>query len=130
MVENSMCRMETMPNHAPDHDMLEALAKAPAAGPVVMMNLLKFKRGGGSKQYGRYAAAFEGLLTKAGGRFLYIGRVAEKIVGDEDWDGIALVEYPSRKVFAEVIGSPEYQAIAPWREDGLEKTLLYATDPR
>ena len=119
-----------MPKHSPSQEMLAALAAAPVHGPVVMMNLLKFKRGGGSKDYGRYAQAFEVLLKRAGGRFLYTGRVAEHVVGDEEWDAIALVEYPSRRVFTEVIMSTDYAKIAPFRENGLEKTLLYATDPR
>ena len=119
-----------MPQHQPSKDIIEALQKAPATGPVVMMNLLKFKRGGGSKTYGRYAEGFGILLTAAGGRFLYTGRIAERVVGQDDWDAIALVEYPSRQVFVDVMTSPDYAKIAPWREDGLEKTLLYATDPR
>ena len=119
-----------MPTLEPTHEQLAALAAAPASGAVVMLNLLKFARGGGSKSYAKYAEAFERLLTKHGGRFIYRGRAAELLVGDESWDAVALVEYPSRQAFAELIGSPEYSAIAPLRQGGLERTILYATDPR
>ena len=98
-------------------------------GPIVMVNLLKFRPGGGSKEYGRYGMAFAQLLHAAGGKFIYTGRVAETLVGDDDWHAVAVVEYPSRQVFREVTSSPEYEAIHPYREAGLEKTLLYATTP-
>ncbi len=98
-------------------------------GPFVMVNFLKFKSGGGSREYGKYGAAFAKLIAERGGRFIYNGRVAQKFVGDEDWHAVALVEYPSRKVFLELTTSPEYMEIHPHREDGLEKTLVYATTP-
>ena len=119
-----------MTSFSPTKDVLDALASAPAKGPVIMLNLLKFKRGGGSKSYSGYAQAFEALLKEAGGRFVYMGRAAELIVGDETWDAVALVEYPSRQVFVDVVTSPAYAKIAALREDGLERTVLYATDPR
>jgi uncharacterized protein (DUF1330 family) len=109
---------------------LKSLADNPSSGPVVMLNLLKFKRGGGSKAYARYSDAFQEVLLRNGGRFLYLGRAAEMLVGDDTWDAVALVEYPSRKVFLEIVSSPEYEALSHHRDEGLEKTVLYATDPR
>lgn len=114
----------------PSAEAREALANNPSQAPVVMLNLLKFKRGGGSKAYARYSDAFRVLLERHGGRFLYLGRAAEQLVGHESWDAVALVEYPSRKVFLEVTGSPEYAAMAPFRGEGLERTMLLATEPR
>ncbi len=114
----------------PSPERLAKFAANPSTGPVVMLNLLRFKRGGGSKEYAKYATEFEKLLTKAGGRFLYMGRAAELLVGEEEWDAVALAEYPSRNVFLEVTGSDEAKAIAVFREAGLERTVLYATDPR
>ena len=114
----------------PATEALAALAANPDNGPVVMLNLLKFKRGGGSRQYGEYSTAFQALLQQHGGRFRYLGRATELLVGTEDWDAVALVEYPSRQVFLQLTSSPEYRAIAPLREQGLERTLLYATTPR
>lgn len=114
----------------PSNAGLQAMSNNPSDGPVVMLNLLKFKRGGGSKAYAKYSDAFQQVLERNGGRFLYLGRGAEMLVGHEDWDAVALVEYPSRRVFLELTSSPEYAAMATHREDGLERTVLYATDPR
>ena len=113
----------------PENDTREEFVKKDEDGPFVMVNFLKFKPGGGSKEYGKYGAAFAKLIAEHGGRFLYNGRVVQKFVGDDDWHAVALVEYPSRKVFLELTTSPEYMEIHPHREDGLEKTLVYATTP-
>ena len=113
----------------PDDEARDRFLENDDGGPFVMVNFLKFKPGGGSKEYGKYGSAFAKLIAERGGRFLYNGRVAQKFVGDEDWHAVALVEYPSRKVFLELTTSPEYMAIHPHREDGLEKTLVYATTP-
>ncbi len=127
---NSNQRIEKMSLLAPTKEALKALAEHPDDEPVVMLNLLKFKRGGGSKLYGQYSDAFQKLLYRYGGRFVYLGRATELLIGDEDWDAVALVEYPSRRVFLEVTSLPEYREIAPFREQGLERTMLYATTPR
>lgn len=114
----------------PTPEALAALAASPSSGPVVMLNLLKFKRGGGSKAYARYSDAFQEVLERAGGRFVYLGRATELLISGEDWDAVALVQYPSRKVFLELIATPEYTALARHRDEGLERTVLYATEPR
>ena len=108
-----------------DGDLADAVPEGD--GPLVMVNLLRFRAGGGSKSYGRYAAAFAELLEKAGGRFVFRGRVEAGLIADETWHAVALVEYPSREVFLELIGSEAYQAIHEHRHDGLEATQLLAT---
>ena len=116
-------------NIRPDDDVRNAFVEADPDGPFVMVNFLRFKPGGGSREYGRYGSAFAKLIKQYGGRFLYNGRVAEKFVGDEDWHAVALVEYPSRRAFSDLTTSDAYREIHPHREDGLEKTQVYATIP-
>lgn len=106
----------------------EFLSKADK-GPVVMLNLLKFKADGGEEAYGKYAEAVGKILAHHGGKVIYAGRAAELMVGAEEWDAIALVQYPTRQALIEMFNSPEYQAIHHYREEGLERTVLYATDP-
>lgn len=115
---------------SPTAEALAALAANTDHGRVVMLNLLKFKPGGGSRAYARYSEAFQTLLEQHGGRFVYLGRGAEVLVGEQGWDAVALVEYPSRQTFLKVISLPEYAAMARFREDGLERTMLMATTPR
>lgn len=107
----------------------KAFADADPGAEFVMVNFLKFKPGGGSRAYGKYGSAFAKLIKQYGGEFIYNGRVAQRFVGDDDWHAVALVRYPSRKAFYELTTSEEYLKIHPFREDGLEKTLVYATAP-
>ena len=118
-----------MQNILPNLEALQALGSSSDNGPVVMLNLLKFQGSAGAAAYARYGAAVNPLLTAHGACILYMGRAAELLIGSEPWDAVALVEYPSRQAFLAMIASPEYQAIHTHREQGLERTVLYATTP-
>ena len=108
---------------------LRALSESTEQGPVVMLNLLKFRADGGREGYERYAETATRLVAERGGRILYVGEAAELLEGGEDWDVVALAEYPSRATFLEMASSEEFQAVAPLREQSLERAVLYATDP-
>lgn len=113
----------------PNPEAVQAFLSNAEKGPVVMLNLLKFKANGGEEAYGKYAEAVGKIVASRGGKVIYTGRAAELMVGAEEWDAIALVQYPTRKALIEMFNSPEYQAIHHYREEGLERTVLYATDP-
>ncbi len=97
--------------------------------PVVMLNLLAFKPDGGQERYMEYGAAVAPLLEQAGGRIVWAGQPAAALLGDGSWDLVALVEYPTRQAFLDMIGSPEYQAIAHLRTEALSKGELHPMDP-
>lgn len=110
-------------------DAFARLAAEPTRGPIAMLNLLKFKPDGGRERYGEYAAAAFPLVQKIGGRVLYAGDCGELVIGTETWDLMIVVEYPSAGAFVGMIQSDEYQAIAPIREAGLVRSVLYETRP-
>lgn len=118
-----------MSSVVPNDETLRALASNPDKGKVVMLNLLKFKGKEGAKSYDRYAENVSKILEERGARIIYAAKATELVVGDETWDAIALVEYPSRKVFVEMVNDPEYLKVQVDREQGLERTVLYATSP-
>ncbi len=97
--------------------------------PVVMLNLLAFKPDGGKERYLEYGAAVAPLLEKAGGRIVFAGEPATVLLGEGSWDLVALVEYPTRQAFLDMIGSEEYQAIAHLRTEALAKGELHPMDP-
>jgi uncharacterized protein (DUF1330 family) len=117
----------------PNADQFAALVNAPDDGPVVMVNLLKFKA---EQAYERYGSAATSMVKERGGRLLWLGRVDQVLIGDVDadaWDAVALVEYPSREAFIDMVSTREYQAAHTHREEGLERTVVLATvarDPR
>ncbi len=103
--------------------------RAEEGSPVVMLNLLSFKPDGGRERYEEYGAAVAPLLEKIGGRISFLGEPATALLGEDSWDMVALVEYPSRQAFLEMIGSPEYQAVGHLRTEALLKGELHPMDP-
>jgi uncharacterized protein (DUF1330 family) len=58
-----------------------------------------------------------------------MGQPDELVIGHESWDSVVLVEYPSRGAFIGMVTSPGYQAIQHLRDESLERSVLYATNP-
>jgi uncharacterized protein (DUF1330 family) len=122
---------------------LTALMAEAHSGPIVMVNLLKFRdeaaypdgrpeRVSGAEAFQRYADAMRGIVEGAGGRFVFAADVRGVIIGDVDapWDAVGLVEYPSVAAFRRIATSPEVQAVAIHREAGLAGQLLIMTVQR
>jgi uncharacterized protein (DUF1330 family) len=97
--------------------------------PVVMLNLLSFKPGGGRERYEEYGAAVVPLLEKIGGRIVFSAAPAPALLGEDSWDLVVLVEYPTRQAFLDMIGSDEYLAIGHLRSEALFKGELHPMDP-
>lgn len=110
-------------------DVLAAFAARSVDGPVVMLNMLKFKPDGGLRSYIQYGQSVQPLIEAVGGSIEYQAMAAESLLGGQDWDMIVLVRYPSRGDFLKMVESDQYQAIAHLRENALERSVLYATDP-
>ncbi len=106
----------------------EFAARAGESSPVVMLNLLSLRPEGGKERYLEYAAAVAPLLERAGGRILYAGEPALPLLGEDRWDLVALVEYPTRQAFLDMTASPEYQEIAHLRTEALVKGELHPMD--
>jgi uncharacterized protein (DUF1330 family) len=126
----------------PDSDQVRALQEQGPDGPIVMVNLLKFRdrarypdgrdsHVSGREAYDRYAREVVKLLHAVGGRVLYSGDVTFLTLGraEELWDEVALAEYPSRAALLQMSTSKEWQDIAVHREAGLEGQLNIETVP-
>lgn len=71
-----------------EEDVLKEFCEEDPDAAFVMVNFLRFKPSGGSKEYGKYGSAFAKLLKQYGGEFIYQGRFAKRFVGDDDWHAI------------------------------------------
>lgn len=96
--------------------------------PVTMLNLLAFKPNGGRERYEEYGVAVAPLLEKVGGRIVFVGQATPVLLGEESWDLVALVEYPSRQAFLDMVGSEAYQAISHLRDEALTRSELHPVD--
>ena len=101
-------------------------------GPVVMLNLLRFKPDGGRESYAKYAAALrDTYLDKYGAEVLYAGNGSTALVAEDGqaWDAVLIVRYPSRTAFSKMVADPEYQQFTHFRTEALTEAVLQATVP-
>jgi uncharacterized protein (DUF1330 family) len=110
-------------------DQFQALADDTNEEPFVMLNLLKFKKDGGREAYFRYIKESGPFVAAVGAKVVYFGRPKELLQGEEDWDLLMLVQYPSRKAFLKMANNPDYLKVHEFRAEGVERAVLYATDP-
>ncbi|MRR17725.1 MAG: DUF1330 domain-containing protein [Deltaproteobacteria bacterium] len=110
-------------------DEFNKLAANPGGGPVVMLNLLAFRGAQGQASYARYTKEAGKFVEDVGGKVLYLGRPNELLNGEERWDLLMLVQYPSRQAFLSMINNSEYLKTHRFREEGVDRAVLYATDP-
>lgn len=116
-----------MPVDPTGQDLKRFLAEDPG-GPVVMLNLLKFKPDG-RPSYERYAQEIRRFLDEAGAEIVHLGDCLTRLVAPEgfDWDAVLLVRYPTRQAFSRMVANPEYQKITSLRTEALSDAVLQAT---
>jgi len=133
-------KMEVVNAVWPDEAQIKAMGEPGPDGPIVMVNLLKFRekaqykdgretRLTGREAYGLYGDAVTKILGTYGARFLFGGDVTHLSLGEFTplWDEVALVEYPSRGALRDMAASPEWLAASVHREAGLAGQLNIET---
>jgi uncharacterized protein (DUF1330 family) len=140
----------------PTKEQFTEFARGGRDGEVVMINLLHFARpdsgstgsgpdseqagtaehGGdratGAAAYRDYSDRVVAMVEARGGRVIWTGRPEHVLIGDsqaDDWDLVALVSYPSRSAFIDMVTSPKYEEAHDHRERGLDRTVLLACEP-
>jgi uncharacterized protein (DUF1330 family) len=113
---------------------LSAMAKGDLDEPVVMLNLLLYRDRAeagygvdglsGREAYEEYGRRFAELHPRFGGEPVWMGRAHHSIIGEDEWDIVILVRYPTRRQFLAMFDDPEYQKIAPIRAAALADSRL------
>lgn len=110
---------------------VETLLAEDPGGPVVMLNLLRFRPDGGRESYQRYVDGIAGVVARHGVQITYLGEGGRALAAEEGqaWDMVALVRYPSRQHFAAMIRDPEYRRSEHLRVQALVEAVLQPTVP-
>jgi uncharacterized protein (DUF1330 family) len=124
----------------PSAAQLRAIAESGPEGPIVMVNLLKYRgeaaysseraeakeRLSGQEAYRHYGATAIKCVSELGGRIVWGGAQSLVFMGgpEQEWDEVICVRYPSREAFLGMIARPEYLAATYHRDAGLERTAL------
>jgi hypothetical protein len=123
----------------PTADQVRALRDTGRDGPVVMLNLLKFRDIAayddgevisGAQAYARYQHAFTvtvGAISQA--EVLFDGPAEQVFIGmagspEADWDKVLMVRYPTRGHFLAMMADPGYRLALRHRYAGLARTVL------
>ena len=111
-------------------DLKRYLAEDPG-GPVVMLNLLRYRTEGGRERYADYVEHFQRTSAPFGAEVLYVGDGSTALVAEpgQSWDAVLLVRYPSRQAFSDMVRDPAYQQGSHLRTEALEEAVLQATVP-
>jgi len=94
--------------------------------PIVMLNLLRFKADGGRQRYLDYLAMAGPIVARYGAEILFAGDGATALCAEhgQSWDAVALVRYPKRTAFVDMIADPAYAVADPIRMSALEEAVL------
>ena len=107
-----------------DEEVLRSLLRSDDDSPFVMVNLMKVRDQDELDSYSRMVLP---LITKHGGSYVHGGPVGGHVVGESEWDFVALVRYPSRRAFAEMMLSEEYARAVAHRIAGVERAEAFTT---
>ena len=102
----------------------------PPDAPVVMVNLLKFKKDGGRERYLQYGHEAMSHLKRVGATVRYAGTAPGIIIGGGQcpwWDAILIVEYPTPAAFIDMVTTEEYARVHQHRAAALDRGDLIAT---
>ncbi len=128
-----------MPYIDPTEPQLVQFAGGDLAEPFVMVNLLKFRDKAeygqdsgepertGAEAYGLYGIVAMESIHAVGGRNIFTSANHPMLIGPVDtaWDMIAIIYYPSRQAFLDMIAMPSYRAALHHRTASLETTHVF-----
>jgi len=116
---------------------VKGLKEADPAGPIVMVNLMRFRArsldgdGSGWDAYLRYSALTVPMIKARGGTLLWTGDAKAVALGAEEgnrWDYLALVYYPSVAAFIDMMTSADYESTCDFhRRNGCEDHVIICT---
>lgn len=132
-----------MPNDA----QIKKLKELPLESPVAVLNLFKFNAQAqyqvedleynlpaanisGREAYSHYAAVAGKFLTKLGGKVVFSAAIDQIMIGpqDTDWDVSAIMYFPTRRAFIEMLTNPEFQKASRHRKAALSNHVMIHLD--
>ena len=115
---------------------IEGLEDMEHQGPIVMVNLMRFRDrsldgdGSGWDAYLRYSALTVPMIKARGGTLLWTGEAKAIALGPQagnQWDYLALVYYPSVAAFIDMMTSADYETRCdPHRRNGCAEHVIIA----
>ena len=118
----------------PTGDQVRAFRDRKTGDPIFMLNLLKFRikaeykdqratNLSGREAYALYGAGFDKVMAPLGTEIIYSGDIKGFLIGfgEDDWDSVALIKYPSTDVMLDMFRNESYQEIKIHRRQRLSQ---------
>ena len=122
----------------PTQSQIEKLMSLPADAPVAALNLFQFNERAqyqpedpeygtpdadvaGQEAYARYSASAGPFIVQLGGRVVFSTPVDQVMIGSDDpaWDIAAIMYFPTRSAFMQMLSEPDFQAASRHRKAAL-----------
>jgi len=117
----------------PDLAYCEKIRSEAGEGPIVTLNLVRFRREGGREKFDEYGRISGTLLEKARADLLFLGNAGPLVAGragDEEWDLVAIVRFANIDRFLAMITDPTYQIEGRrLREESIERVIWLISYP-
>ena len=119
----------------PTRAQFEAFKDLPRDTPIMMLNLIRFKRQAGYEDgramTGREAYALYGensgpIFSKVGGEIIWRGQPESVLIGpqDEHWDVAFIARYPNSSAFLAMVTDPDYKLAVIHRQAAVADSRL------
>lgn len=125
-----------MPDYVdPERDQFEAFKALPRDKPVMMLNLLRFRREAvyedgrnvtGEAAYAAYGRESAPVFRRVGGEIVWRGLPELMLIGPQDkqWDLAFVARYPTAGAFLEMVTDPEYRIAVKHRQAAVRDSRL------
>lgn len=131
----------------PSDSQIKKLLSLPPDAPVAALNLFQFNKRAqyqpddpeynteaanvkGMEAWARYSAIAGKYIADLGGRVVFSTPVAQILIGPEDaqWDIAAIMYFPTRKAFTEMLSNPTFQKASRHRKAALANHCMIHLD--
>ena len=108
-----------------------ALEPVPTRGDdgIFVLNLMRFKPGGGRASYQKYGEVVLPMITARGGAPALMLDAELPLVADETWEDLYLVRYPRLSDLQDMVATEQWQTANVDRQAGVDLTWAFPTRP-
>lgn len=112
----------------PNAEVMEALAASTAEGRFAQILLIRYER---PETYTDWIDAVLPRLAEVGAHLVWAALDAEPMIGpvERRWDVVAVVEYPSREAFFEMLAGDGWAEVEDLRMTGMVANEIYGCKP-
>lgn len=108
-----------------DPQALSDLIAASGDEQITIVNFIRL-RSDGADAYAEYGERVAPILRRHGVELLYSGACVTALIGEDEWDFVAVARYPNADAIKDLVDDPEFEACKPLRHKALKAGIVHA----